>query len=62
MNAKKNKEDQQAIQKLMEQLKDCVSVYEHEIGVEPVIFIKNEGNIWTLKFNNQSFRLNISVE
>lgn len=66
MNAKKNEEDQQAIQKLMEKLKDCVGVYEHEFGAygDPPImsFIKNEGKIWTLKFNNQSFRLNIDVE
>lgn len=66
MDAKKNKEDQQAIQKLMEKLEASVKVLEFEFGKPddpPVVkFVKNEGKIWTLKFGGKSFRLNIEVE
>lgn len=66
MNAKKNKEDQQMIQKLMDKLEASVRVLEMEFGKSgdpPVVkFVRNEGKVWTLKFGGNSFRLNIEVE
>lgn len=65
MNAKKNKEDQKNIQKLMDKLEAAVRVLEGEFYAPsdpPVVkFIRNEGKLWTLKFNKQTFRLNIEV-
>jgi len=65
MNAKKNQEDQQQIQKLMDKLDAAVRVLEMEFGKSgdpPIVkFIRNEGKVWTLKFNKQTFRLNIEV-
>jgi hypothetical protein len=66
MNAKKNKNDQQSIQNLMEKLQSGIRCLESEFYAPddpPIIkFIRNEGKIWTLKFNKQTFRLNIEVE
>jgi hypothetical protein len=65
MNAKKNQEDQQNIQKLMDKLDAAVRILEMEFGKPgdpPIVkFVRNEGKVWTLKFNNQTFRLNIEV-
>jgi hypothetical protein len=65
MNAKKNQEDQKQIQKLMNKLDAAVRVLEMEFGKSgdpPIVkFIRNEGKVWTLKFNGQTFRLNIEV-
>jgi hypothetical protein len=66
MNAKKNKDDQQSIQNLMEQLQKGIRCFEGEFRASddpPLVkFIRNEGKIWTLKYDKQTFRLNIEVE
>jgi len=66
MNAKKNKQDHQSIQALMEKLQKGISALELELykpGDPPLVkFTRNEGKIWTLKFEGKTFRLGIEVE
>jgi len=49
----------------MDKLEAAVRVLEGEFYAPsdpPVVkFIRNEGKLWTLKFNGQTFRLNIEV-
>jgi hypothetical protein len=49
----------------MDKLDAAVRVLEMEFGKSgdpPIVkFIRNEGKVWTLKFNGQTFRLNIEV-
>jgi len=66
MNVKKNKEDHQSIQALMEQLQKGIRCFEGEFlppDDPPLVkFIRNEGKIWTLKFGGKTFRLGIEVD